>query len=392
MENIVVIGGGLMGTAVTWKLAEQGEKVLLLEQQGEVYQNGSSFGAARIARSLGPKKDIFSFVNNRTVKEVGQLIEYLNDTRNGVHKMTDIYTTSPVNYLYKKKHQTAIDKLAYKKQKKDFKKATGKACLKKFGVQLKNDEILVREFRQHSGTINPKALIQKLRLGIKRKGGTIKFSTKVTRLIKKGDLFEVTISNKKTGKTITLQSKKVVVAAGPYTPTVLKDLAPYFNKIITPKRVLLGYYKITTERYQQLSKQAIKGIFEAHPMFSQIGKEYFSMVERIAEDGSPILKAGGHQSRKDIEDLDKVWNLPAPKKELKWIKRKLRQHLQSLDITIKKRELELVDAYNCVYSVTPTNIPIVTHPKNASGYVDKNIIVIGGMSGIGAKGCLGMVL
>lgn len=51
--------------------------------------------------------------------------------------------------------------------------------------------------------------------------------------------------------------------------------------------------------------------------------------------------------------------------------------------------MELVDAYNCVYSVTPTNIPIVTHPKNASGYVDKNIIVIGGMSGIGAKGCLG---
>lgn len=390
MENIIVIGGGLMGTSVSWKLAEQGEKVLLLEQQSEIYKNGSSFGAARISRSLGPKKDIFSFVHNQTVKEVGNLIRYLNEkTIAETHAMTDIYTTSPVNYLYKKSHRSAIKKLNYKKQKNDYKKASGNAAYRKFGVTLKSDEILVREYRQHSGTINPAALLQKLRLGIGKKGGKVQFNTKVIRLVKKNGVFEITTEHTLTKKQKTIKAKKVVVAAGPYNVSVIKDFAPYFNKIITPKRVSLGYFKIADKRYQQLSTKEIKSIFAAHPMFSQIGREYFSMVERIASDSSPIIKAGGHQIRKKILDLDKVWALPTPLKELKWIKRRLIKHLKSLEISLKKEELEVVDAYNCVYSVTSTNIPLVTHIKDKSGALDKNIIVIGGMSGIGAKGCLG---
>ena len=59
MENIIVIGGGLMGSSVAWKLVEQGAKVTLLEQQGKDFDHGSSFGAARISRSLGPKKIFF---------------------------------------------------------------------------------------------------------------------------------------------------------------------------------------------------------------------------------------------------------------------------------------------------------------------------------------------
>ena len=390
MENIIVIGGGLMGTSVTWKLAEQGEEVLLLEQQGAIYTNGSSYGAARISRSLGPKKDIFSFVHNQTVKEVANLVQFLN--KNGAverHAMEDIYTTSPVNYLYTKDQYADIDKLRFKKQRKDYRKASGKAALKKFGVTLKKEEVLVREYRQHSGTINPYALLQKLRLGIDKKGGRIRFNTKVTRLIKKDGVFELSMLNTSTNKTTILKAQKVVVAAGPYTVSVLKDFAPYFNKIITPKRVLLGYFKITDERYQQLSATEIKKIFAAHPMFAQIGKEYFSMVERLEANGSPIIKAGGHQIRRTIIDLDKVWTLPPRKKELKWIKKTFRQYLERLGIFLKKREIELVDAYNCVYSETPTKIPLVGTIKDKFGILDRDIIVIGGMSGTGAKGCLG---
>ena len=76
MENIVVIGGGLMGSSVAWELSNYGEKVLLLEQQSKTYRNGSSYGEARISRSLGAKKDIFSFVNNRTVTEVEKLLNF----------------------------------------------------------------------------------------------------------------------------------------------------------------------------------------------------------------------------------------------------------------------------------------------------------------------------
>ncbi|MFK7978761.1 MAG: NAD(P)/FAD-dependent oxidoreductase [Saprospiraceae bacterium] len=390
MENIIVIGGGLMGTSVTWKLAEQGEKVLLLEQQGKDYDNGSSYGAARISRSLGPKKDVFSFVHNRTVKEVEKLIHFLNKEKiGGKHQMEDIYSTSPVSYLFKKEQYEQINQFRYKKQRYDYKRGSGSSAFRKFGVTLKPDEVLVREYRKHSGTINPGGLIQKLRLGIAEKGGNIKFNTKVVSLIKKEGVFEVTILNTKTNKTKTISAKKVVVAAGPYTVSVLKQFAPYFNRIITPKRVLLAYYKIADKRFEEFSEIEKKSIFAAQPMFSQIGKEYFSMIEKLEEDGAPIIKAGFHKVRRNILDLDKVWDLAPRKKEIKKIKKQFRKYFEMLEIFLKKKEIELVDAYNCVYSETRTHVPLVTHIKNKYGSLDRDIVVIGGMSGVGAKGCLG---
>jgi len=50
--DTVVIGGGLMGSATAWQLSRQGNEVLLLEKQDSIYTQGSSYGVARIARSL----------------------------------------------------------------------------------------------------------------------------------------------------------------------------------------------------------------------------------------------------------------------------------------------------------------------------------------------------
>ena len=121
-----------MGTATTWKLAAQGEQVLLLEQEGKNNKNASSHGAARIARSLGPKKDVFSFVHNQTIKEVKKLIHFLNEEPSSrKHKMEDIYSTSPVSYLYRKDQYDDINKLRYKKQRKDYRSASGDSAFRK---------------------------------------------------------------------------------------------------------------------------------------------------------------------------------------------------------------------------------------------------------------------
>lgn len=390
MEKILVIGGGLMGSSVSWKLAEQGVKVMLIEQQGKNYNQGSSFGAARISRSLGPKKDVFSFVHNRTVKEVRQLIGFLNKKKPAKkHTMEDIYSTSPVSYLYTRSQYDQINKLNYKKQRKDFRRGTGDSAFRKFGVTLQDDQVLVRESRQYSGTINPKELIKKLRLGIEKKGGEIKYHHKVISFLKKEGAFEVEILNTKTNQSKTIQVKKVVVAAGPYTISVLKKFAPYFNRVITPKKVFLSYFKIAKERYDKFSEKEIKSILSAQPMFSQIGKEYFSMIEKMDKDGAPVIKAGGHQIRRNIIDIDKVWDLEPRKKEVKWVRKQFRKYFEMLEIFLKKKEIELVDAYNCVYSETRTKVPLVTHIFNEFGSLDKDIVVIGGMSGVGAKGCLG---
>ena len=60
-----------------------------------------------------------------------------------------------------------------------------------------------------------------------------------------------------------------------------------------------------------------------------------------------------------------------------------------LEINLKKKDIEYKGFYNCVYSLTKSEVPVVSHIYNRAGSLDKNIVVIGGMSGVGAKGCLG---
>lgn len=389
MEEIIIIGGGLMGSSVAWKLAEQGENVRLIEQQAEVYDHGSSYGAARIARSLGPKRDVFSFVHNRTITEVKKLIAFLNkEGASDTHHMDDVYNTSPVSYIYSKDQYEQLKKLRHKKQRKDYRRGSGDSAFRKFGVSLKPDETMVREMREYSGTFNPQALILKLREAIKIKNGNIQFNSKVTRLVKVDGNFELEVLDTIKGDSKIIKAKKIIVAAGPYTVGLLKDFAPYLNRVIVPKRVLLSYFKIAKEQYDNLTDKEKKNLENSQPVFSQLGKEYFSLIERW-DDGIPVFKIGGHRIRKNVIDVDAAWDSKPQKKEFKWNKKQFKKYLKRLEIYLKKKEIELVSHYNCMYSMTRNEVPLVSHIFNRYGSLDKNIVLIGGMSGVGAKGCLG---
>ena len=76
--DVIVVGGGLMGSSTAWQLARANQRVLLLEKQDAIYTQGSSFGEARISRSLGPPGDIWSYMHNRAVAEAHRLVELLN--------------------------------------------------------------------------------------------------------------------------------------------------------------------------------------------------------------------------------------------------------------------------------------------------------------------------
>ena len=89
-----------MGSAAAWHLLKEGWSVQLIEQQPEQYHQGSSLGTARIARSLGLPNNIWSFMHDQTVQEIKQLISFLQQEDSSTHQMSDIYTTSPVNYVF----------------------------------------------------------------------------------------------------------------------------------------------------------------------------------------------------------------------------------------------------------------------------------------------------
>jgi len=389
IEDVVVIGGGLMGSSTAWELSKYSQNILLIEQQDSIYTFGSSFGEARISRSLGPNQDIFSFLQQTSVSETKNLIDFLNDGElEKLHVMEDIYRTSPVTYIYSKSQLNEVEELLNKQTVKYEYASNSEEAKEKFGMKISDTMMVIREFKQYSGTLNPKVLIEKLHKGIRKSGNRIDYNQKVTSLKKEDGIYKIKITDTKTGINKIILSKKVIAAAGPYNGTLVKDIAPYFDSLISPKRLFLSFLKIDSDTYDMLTIDQKKKLKESYPVAYLNSEIFYSMIEEYDEKDSPLLKVGGHFLRTDIEDLDKVWSMDLTTQEIKWSKENTADYLVKLDLPIKLSNLEYVRGYSCVYSLTQSEIPYVTHALKNETEIDSSFVLIGGMSGVGAKGSL----
>lgn len=389
IEDVVVIGSGLMGSSTGWELSKNGEKVLLIERQDSIYTFGSSFGEARISRSLGPKNDIFSFLQQSSVAETKELIKYLNKSENGKrHSMEDIYRTSPVTYIRYKTQEEEVNILLEEQEDKYEYAPDSESAQKLFGMEIPDSVMIIKEYKQYSGTLNPKVLILKLHKGILYAGNNILFNERVISLKKINSLFEIQVENTKTGKLRTILSKKVVAAAGPYNGELTKDIAPYFKKLITPKRLFLAFLKIDPTVYDSLTSEQKERINQSYPVADISSEIFYSMIENYHENGIPILKVGGHFLRTEIKNLDEVWKKELDKQEIEWSKENTLGYLRMLNLPVQYEDLQFVRGYSCVYSLTESEIPYVTNIITKDMDVDSNFVLLGGMSGVGAKGSL----
>ena len=321
IEDIVVIGGGLMGSSTAWELSKYGQNVVLLEQQDSVYTFGSSFGEARISRSLGSKDDMFSFLQQTSVKETKGLIAYLNEGESNVlYSMEDIYRTSPVTYIYSTSQLHEVEALLDGQLDTYEYASTREEAAKKFGMKISDTTLVIREYKKYTGTLNPKVLIKKLHQAIRKSGNSVSYNQKVTSLIKEDGIHKIEITDTKTGKTKTILSKKVVAAAGPYNGTLVKDIAPYFKDLISPKRLFLSFLKIKPDRYDRLASEQKNRLVSSYPVAYLNSEIFYSMIEKFDSDQRPLLKVGGHFLRTEIKDLDKVWAMQLTEQEIQWSK------------------------------------------------------------------------
>jgi glycine/D-amino acid oxidase-like deaminating enzyme len=389
-QDIVVIGGGLMGSAAAWELSKHGQNVLLIEQQDSIYTYGSSFGEARISRSLGPQNDIFSYLQQTSVTETQKLISYLNEVSNSkLHSMEDIYSSSPVTYIYGKSQQHEVNLLLDGQLDRYEYAPNSEKALEMFDMTIPDSLMVIREYKEFSGTLNPKVLISKLHQGIKNSGSEILYNEKVASLKRKNDHYEIEITNTKTEEKRVISSKKVVSAAGPYTGTLVKSVAPYFNQLITPKRLFLAFFKLDKNTFESFTTQQKKRLHEYYPIINDFDPDmFYSMIEKYDEDGAPILKIGGHFLRTDVKNLDEVWQKDLTQNEIEWSKNNTLTYFNVLNMSIDATALKFYKGYSCVYSLTETGIPYVTNVVNDNNETDPNFVVVGGMSGIGAKGSL----
>jgi hypothetical protein len=112
------------------------------------------------------------------------------------------------------------------------------------------------------------------------------------------------------------------------------------------------------------------------------------MIENYDDNGMPILKVGGHFLRTTISDLNEVWKMELDEQEIEWSKTNTLEYLRMLNLPIQDEDLQFVRGYSCVYSLTDSEIPYVTNAVSSEMEIDPNFILVGGMSGIGAKGAL----
>jgi len=389
IENVVVIGGGLMGSSTAWELSKYGQDVLLIEQQDSVYTFGSSFGEARISRSLGPNEDVFSYLQQTSVSETKNLIDYLNNgEKQPLHSMEDIYTTSPVTYIYSKSQIKKVEELLDGQTDKYEYASNILEAAEKFEMKIPDTTMVIREFKDYSGTLNPKVLIEKLHRAIKKAGNRIDYNQKVTSLKKEDGIYKIIIKDAKTGTNKTILSKNVVAAAGPYIGALVKDIAPYFSSLISPKRLFLSFLKIDSDKYELLTIEQKKKLKESYPVAYLNSEIFYSMIEKYDEKGIPILKIGGHFLRTDIKNLDEVWRMDLSAQEIQWSKENTADYLAKLDLPLEFEDLEYERGYSCVYSLTQSEIPYVSNALKNDIEIDSSLVIVGGMSGTGAKGSL----
>jgi len=395
IHDIVIIGGGLMGSSSAWHLTNTGHNVLLIEKQDSVYTQGSSYGEARIARSNNRGNDIWSYLHNRSLKETKVLIDFLNKSGDGSqYKMEDIYTTSPVTYVGR---IGIYDKLfaSLKRQKVDYDMAiTPAEGASKFNVQLPDSVLIQREYNQHSGMVNPKTLITYLHQAVKQKGSQINYNTKVIDLKYNSEKkhYEIQTQSEKTGETHLIRTQKIVSAAGPYTGQLLKNVAPYFDDLINPQRVFLAFFKIKENIYRVLSADHKEKLQSYYPVINSSkgtrAGSFFSMIEYYDYNKHPVIKVGGHFQRSAIDDLDQVWRKQLTAEEIEWSQNSTAAYFKLLNIPVTLNDLELVKGYSCVYSLTENEVPFITPIPNEDNSPNNNCIVMGGMSGVGAKGAM----
>ncbi len=254
----------------------------------------------------------------------------------------------------------------------------------KFKMRVK-DEIVIREYKEFSGTVNPRALIKALHQGIKNCGGTIRYDSEIRSIERLAAGYRITLCAS-AGEERFIESEKLVIAAGPHNGRILENLLPSFRELLTPTRMFLAFFKMNGEMFATLPEEAKAKFTSGFPVAKFDNQVFYAMVEKYAHDGSPVIKVGGHNRRFELKQIS--WNERMPESEIAWCKDHLLSYLTKLGFSFAQEDWDCMCTYSCIYTLSNNEVPYVTNVLHQDQSIDPNAVVIAGLSGIGAKGSL----
>lgn len=250
MADVIVIGGGLMGSATAWRLAVRGADVVLLEQFEPGHDRGSSYGSSRIFRLAYP---VESYV--RLAADALELWRSLESTLG-----TSVLTmTGAVDHGPEQATLALATVLQDAGHHADL--LTPVEAARRWPGLRFDTSVL---FHPEAGRLHADRAVRMLQQAAVRAGAEARFGVRVERVEAHDDHASVTL---RSGEVV--RAPVVVVAAGGWLPTVFGDVFDLPPLRVTQEQpvhfpasdALTGWPSFIHHPGAELSPDALGGVY-----------------------------------------------------------------------------------------------------------------------------------
>lgn len=269
--DVIVVGGGVVGCSIAYRLATAGRKVLLLEQRGL-----ASGASGRNGGLTGEGSAMFAGVGDAVFRLTSDNLRILRDLPEEIDADFELRLPGNLDIATTKEQWDHISEAAEGQRAAGIAIELLDADETRKLVPAVSEKILGAKFAPDHGHLWPFGLVHGLANAARRHGAEIRTWTTVQALARRGERVTGVIVN---GETI--EADEVILATNSYTPLLLPEL---------PKGALVP------ARGQILVTQMLPPII-AHPFGTNFDKEYGRQVP-----GGPIL-CGGFRRLDEDEGL-----------------------------------------------------------------------------------------